>query len=69
MLREESLVPADDPHGTRTLRGQITYVADASDRVQRRRLDGAATAFAVLVPIGIIAYFLVTLEFEGGGGY
>lgn len=67
VLRETSLVPADDPRGTRALSGQIIYMPDTTARLQRRRLDGTATTFAVLVPIGIIAYFLANLEFKDSG--
>jgi len=67
VLRESSLVPADDPRGARALRGQVIYIPDPTDRVQRRRLNRAATTFAVVVPIGVIAYFLAHLEIEGCG--
>ena len=64
LLRESFLVPADNVRGEHALRGQILFLPDASDRLTRRRLDGAATTFAIAVPIGLIVYFLATLEFE-----
>ena len=64
VLREIYLVPADQSYGRRALAGQVSYVAETSDRVYQRRLDVARTALAVLVPVGLIAYFLSSLEYD-----
>jgi hypothetical protein len=64
VVREGVLVSAARSGDRRTLPGDVAYVADSSDRLQRQRLDQAATAFAVLVPIGVIVYLLATLEFS-----
>lgn len=63
VLRRGSLVTASRPRGEWALRGNTRYVADTIDRLQARRFDGAATAWAIGVPIALIVYFLATLEF------
>jgi hypothetical protein len=63
VVRDGVLVSAARSGDRRMLRGNVAYVADSADRLQRERLDRAATAFAVLVPIGVIVYLLATLEF------
>jgi hypothetical protein len=64
VLRESYLIPADDPGGQRALRGEVSFLAETTDGLYRRRLDRAATTFAVVVPIGVIAYFLANLEWD-----
>jgi hypothetical protein len=69
VVREGVIASAARSGDRRALRGDVAYVADSSDRLHRERLDRAATAFAVLVPIGVIVYLLATLEFPTDTGY
>lgn len=64
VLSASYLVGRGRPRGEQDLRGRVVYVADTTDRLHRRRLDGAATTFAVVVPVGLIVVFLSTLEFS-----
>ncbi len=66
VLHESYLVPADQSYGRRPLGGEVIYFAETTDRVHQRRLDGAATTLVVLVPIGLIAWFLSSLEYHTG---
>jgi hypothetical protein len=63
VLSGSSLVAAGRPRGEQNLRGDVVYIADTTDRLHQRRLDGAATTWAVMVPVGVIVYLLATLEF------
>ena len=63
VLRGTYLVGRGRPRGEQDLRGRVVYVADTTDRLRRRRLDGAATTAAVVVPVSLIVFFLATLEF------
>jgi hypothetical protein len=63
VLRDALIVSSSRSRDERVLPGTTTYVSDSTDRLEQRRLDGTATTFAVAVPVGLIVFFLATLEF------